>query len=779
MKRVWLTAMLLCISCGWARAEKSVYFPDAVLKAAVENALWVWDPTATDMLDLVSLNNIGTFATRHEGIMDLTGLEYATNLQTLNMRLNRVSDITPLAALAELQSIDLSQNTVKDISPLSGLDRLRYLNFHGNQISDLSPLAELTGLQTLVLRINRITDISPLAGLSNLQHLDLYFNDVCDLSALAELDNLQTLVLRQNDIGDLTPLSALSRLEELDLQLNDVEELWPLAGLTNLRYLYLNENKITDISGLFGVTGLKRLDLRDNTLGPDAYCTDLEILMDQNPGIDLRYTPHCEAPSNVVVSRRDAQSPPHISWDKVCNGPLYITHYRVYRGTAANGTPVPLGPWQTATTFDDTTAEPGIYYAYWVQAAPSSQGDNASSLSEATEVSLPHAVVLTLSSTAGGSVTMPGEGSFTASLGQIITLTAEAVDEDLYYFVGWTGTAVEAGKVSDPGSTSTSVVADASCTIKACFATYADLLYVDRAAPGGADANGAAAQPFDSIQKAIDVATDGVTVVVRPGRYRECIDFLGKNIQLTGLDACGSAFPIIDGNDTGPVVSFTHGEDPNCMLIGFVITGGRADEAGAIVCSQSSPIIANCLIVNNRSIRPSGAAVYCTDSQAVFDNCTIADNLGGEEGGGLTLVDSNVTLTNSIVWGNAPCQIACVGTSEPIVTYSNVQGNWPDVGNVDAEPLFALSGLGLDPDDPETGVMSDDPHVFGSPGDYHLMSRAGRWDVEYQIWVEDNVTSPCIDAGNPAAALGVEPLPHGSRINMGAYGGTAHASQSP
>jgi hypothetical protein len=44
--------------------------------------------------------------------------------------------------------------------------------------------------------------------------------------------------------------------------------------------------------------------------------------------------------------------------------------------------------------------------------------------------------------------------------------------------------------------------------------------------------------------------------------------------------------------------------------------------------------------------------------------------------------------------------------------------------------------------------------------------------------VKDDVTSPVIDAGDPANSVGVEPFPNGGRINMGAYGGTAEASKS-
>jgi hypothetical protein len=71
--------------------------------------------------------------------------------------------------------------------------------------------------------------------------------------------------------------------------------------------------------------------------------------------------------------------------------------------------------------------------------------------------------------------------------------------------------------------------------------------------------------------------------------------------------------------------------------------------------------------------------------------------------------------------------------------------------------------------------LSDDSWI---DGDYHLKSEAGRWDPISRNWVPDEVTSPCIDVGDPDSPIGAEPFPNGGRINMGAYGGTAEASKS-
>jgi len=74
---------------------------------------------------------------------------------------------------------------------------------------------------------------------------------------------------------------------------------------------------------------------------------------------------------------------------------------------------------------------------------------------------------LTISSTDGGSVTTPGEGAFVYTIGTEVSVVA--TPDAHYHFVGWTGTAVDAGKVADPGSTSTTVTADGDYTLIANF----------------------------------------------------------------------------------------------------------------------------------------------------------------------------------------------------------------------------------------------------------------------------------------------------------------------
>jgi hypothetical protein len=235
---------------------------------------------------------------------------------------------------------------------------------------------------------------------------------------------------------------------------------------------------------------------------------------------------------------------------------------------------------------------------------------------------------------------------------------------------------------------------------------------------------------------------------------------------------------VIDGGGQGAVVCFTHGEDSNCVFSGFVLTGGQGASAAAIWCSASSPTIANCLIVGNRVTNWTGGVIHCTDSNATFINCTVADNYAGAYGAGLYLTASPVVVVNSIFWGNAPTEIITDGIKAPSVRYSTIAGGWPDTGNLKADPLFAGRGRWVDRNHPDLVVRADNPNAVWVMGDYHLQSQAGRWDPEAHKWMQDGATSPCIDAGDPAAPVGCEPAPNGGIVGQGAYGGTTQASKS-
>ncbi|MBN2129305.1 MAG: leucine-rich repeat domain-containing protein [Sedimentisphaerales bacterium] len=565
-----------------------------------------------------------------------------------------------------------------------------------------------------------------MAGLTSL-HVDV--GGIVDLTGLEHAVNLWKLHLAHNLICDLSPLSELSNLQMVVLNNNLIRDIGPLSGASQLQHLDVHDNEISDISALSGLTHLQILIARFNQIDDISALSGFA-------GLQVGDLNHNHISDIIALSELTS-----LEYVDLRNNPLNdeACDLQIPR-ILANNSDVDL-------KYNDCGRRS-----------------------------------LSISATAGGRVTTPGEGMFTYDNGEFVPLEAQA--EPGFVFAGWSGSYSTQGNP-------TYLPMGQDHEIRANFLCTRSVLYVDDDAAGdvmpgdagGSDPleNGTVGRPFDSIQEAIEVAAREASILVRPGTYRENIDFLGKSIQLLGLDPNdpnGTSFPVLDGAGAGPVVTFDDCEDPNCALVGFVITRGRGRSAGAILCRNSSPTVVNCLIVGNRATFVNGAAVYCTDSNAALLNCTIADNYGGSEGAALVLADSEVMLANSILWANRPQEILVSGTGHPSISYTNVAGGWPGPGNLDADPLFVRSVSWVDANDPDVLREPEYPDAVRIDGDYHLQSQAGRWDPETHTWVRDDVTSPCIDAGDPTSALGDEPVPHGGVINLGAHGGTDRATKS-
>jgi hypothetical protein len=73
---------------------------------------------------------------------------------------------------------------------------------------------------------------------------------------------------------------------------------------------------------------------------------------------------------------------------------------------------------------------------------------------------------LATASTAGGSVTIPGQGAFTYHSGTVVNLMAEA--DEGYYFVSWTG---DVFPINDINASSTTITMICDCVVAANFAS--------------------------------------------------------------------------------------------------------------------------------------------------------------------------------------------------------------------------------------------------------------------------------------------------------------------
>jgi len=221
---------------------------------------------------------------------------------------------------------------------------------------------------------------------------------------------------------------------------------------------------------------------------------------------------------------------------------------------------------------------------------------------------------------------------------------------------------------------------------------------------------------------------------------------MGGAIYMDGCSTCQVSEPVLDG----------------CEILANTCDG----DGGGFYCWGDTDLLAvHCVIAGNTAVGSGGGIRAGNWRAGMIANCTIASNTAGL-GGGVAADYGCLRLRNCILWGNLHAagrdrvaQIWSDDEAQPTVDYSCVHhwdGAFEGTGNIDVNPLFA---------------------DFGNR-DYHLKSQAGRYDPVRRLWVMDDATSPCIDAGDPFAPIGPEPFPNGGRLNMGAYGGTAAASKS-
>jgi hypothetical protein len=155
---------------------------------------------------------------------------------------------------------------------------------------------------------------------------------------------------------------------------------------------------------------------------------------------------------------------------------------------------------------------------------------------------------------------------------------------------------------------------------------------------------------FQTIQGAINAAIHGDGIIVSPGAYRENINVLGKNICLRSTNSASPsvvAATIIDGNQTGSVVTFAGSEQSSCILSGFTITRGRADSGGGIRGNRSHATVQSNVISSN--VATAGGAAHNLDGTLRWNQ--ILDNTASYEGGALAycdgLVENNLIARNS------------------------------------------------------------------------------------------------------------------------------------
>ena len=175
---------------------------------------------------------------------------------------------------------------------------------------------------------------------------------------------------------------------------------------------------------------------------------------------------------------------------------------------------------------------------------------------------------------------------------------------------------------------------------------------------------------FKTIQKGIDSAHDGDTVLVHPGVYREAINFLGKAITVQSAEDAAIL------------------EAPGEFAVSFYTDEGRGS------------------VLRNLIIRNSYMGAFIAGSSPTISNLTVADNSSGIE----AYVGSEPDISNCIFWNNPGGDVfGCKAR------YSRLDDGAAGTGNIDLEPMFA---------DPNNG----DYHLLSERGRYWL--KHGVWVLD-------------------------------------------------
>ncbi len=297
-------------------------------------------------------------------------------------------------------------------SDLVGLTILRAAE---RGISDLTGLEHCVDLQTVHLCNNEISDVTPLSTLTSLTKLLLWDNQIADVSQLSSLTNLNNLHIHTNQITDVSHLSSLTNLYHLHLGANQISDITPLGLLVKLTGVALHNNEISDVSPLGTLANLNSLHLASNQISdisPLRSLTNLhwiELWDNEISDISPLVDNHGLGEGNYLKLRYN-----HLS---LAEGSQAMTDIQALVDRGVN-----------------VCYEPQKEYA------------------------------LTVYPTAGGVVTVPGEGTSAHYWGTLVDLVAEA--DVGYQFLNWSG---DVSTIDNVNSASTTIAITGDFSITANF----------------------------------------------------------------------------------------------------------------------------------------------------------------------------------------------------------------------------------------------------------------------------------------------------------------------
>ncbi|KMT63151.1 WxL domain-containing protein [Paenilisteria newyorkensis] len=219
--------------------DEVVEIPDSHLRTAIKEALGVTDD---NQITKTKMETLTEFTALDKGIVDLTGIEYASNLKTLKLDNNRITNegIVPATKLAKLVTVDISGNQImnskilSDWAPTISSKPLERINAHnqnlGRTLSILSPddvaLLEIKWIDAATLQLrnligNSTGSYSSLSGVRLDGNSTTYYFINHQLFNVDVIGNVNKLKYESSWGRTKIGYGAYVEVDDLDVQIGD------------------------------------------------------------------------------------------------------------------------------------------------------------------------------------------------------------------------------------------------------------------------------------------------------------------------------------------------------------------------------------------------------------------------------------------------------------------------------------------------------------------------------------------------------------------------------
>ena len=164
---------------------------------------------------------------------------------------------------------------------------------------------------------------------------------------------------------------------------------------------------------------------------------------------------------------------------------------------------------------------------------------------------------------------------------------------------------------------------------------------------------------FDTIQEAVDAASDGDEILVMPGTYtstspQSVVILRSQQLTIRGtVDENNEPLTIVDGQDARHCLFSHNGSNTGTIIEHIAFTNGNSGQAGGAVQlhNVNSMSFNNCIFSNSHAsgteLEGNGGGMYCLEATVSLTDCTFTGNLAANSAGALWIDGSDMMLVNT------------------------------------------------------------------------------------------------------------------------------------